>query len=55
MRFCSGRGKKHFLVGQTFDIPILRTYRVGQFRSHQGGRRYVESWIGVTRVLLLRF
>jgi hypothetical protein len=27
--FCSGRGKKHFLVRQSLDIPFSGTYRVG--------------------------
>ena len=34
--FRSGRGKKRFLVRQTFDIPVSGTYRVGQLHNHRG-------------------
>ena len=37
--FRSGRGKKRFLVGKTFDIPVSGTYRrVGQLHNHRGCR-----------------
>ena len=34
--FHSGRGKKRFLVRQTFDISVPGTYRVRQLHNHQG-------------------
>ena len=33
--FRSGRGKKCSLVRQTFDIPVLGTYCVGQLHNHR--------------------
>jgi hypothetical protein len=51
--FRSGRGEECTLVGQPFDIFILRTYGVGQFYNHRGDRDYVQIWARIARHVFL--
>ena len=52
--FCSGRGKKRFLVRQFLDIPYSGELIVlSQLHNNRGGRCHAESWTRVIRIFLL--
>ena len=52
-RFIAGAGKSVLWYGQTFDIPVSETYRIGQLYNHRRRRCHAESWARIISDFLL--